>query len=117
MISFYIKDNTNPLQYILDKLLQYKPSEEIQYLIECADWQESNFNKNNWIPMSPIYNSYNGEKWPIYDIDVVFSKESEIKHISWKGDYTEDVDTQPAGNLPYNGETHTFNGEIWTRGE
>lgn len=102
---------------ILKELLTWPETPVRQYLLECADWQESEFHKGKWVAYSPIYNRYGG-KWTIYDLDgLEFADETNIEFHSWKGDYSPQTARKPLGDLPYDGPRHNFKGNIWTRGE
>ena len=116
-ITKYISDMSYEKirKLIVKELLTWKDSVERQYLLQCADWDPSEYNKNVWIAYSPIYNRYSGGVWPIYDISLEYSDKMDITFHSWKGDYEPTVSYQ-YGSLSYGGD-RKFKGTIWTRGE
>lgn len=96
------------------------------YLLHYAYWEPNHHNEFLWAAKAPIISKVDGYFWPIYDISLDFADETEIKFISYKGDYQPTtVHYPPNGNLKcYDEDTDTasesmewhFQGEIWTRG-
>jgi len=132
------KNHEDILEEILKKLLKRTDTPARQYLMQCADWNESEYEKGKWIAYSPIYNHYSYGEWPLYDLGGLryadisadeFSSNSDegsdeakekipncIIYQSWKGDYDPVKYDTPYGNLPYKGVRREFKGNIWTRG-
>lgn len=106
-------------ELILKELLTWRDSPVRQYLLQCANWEESEFTKGKWIAYSPIYSRYSSGSWPVYDLTgLEFTNEAaSIEFHSWKGDYDPQTYGMPWGNLPYRGPQRNLKGTVWTRGE
>jgi hypothetical protein len=103
----------------LKQLLSLPKSASVQFLLQCADWQESDYEDRRWLAYSPI-NRYWGGTWPLYDLDgLTMSKDGVdlIEFHSWKDDYyPQTYEEAPCGNLGYRGKHYSFKGTVWTRG-
>lgn len=103
---------------ILQQLKKENDTPQRQYLMQCADWEESEWTKGKWVAYSPISSRYSGGVWPLYDIGgLEFGGTGEIEFNSWKGDYDPETRGMPYGNLPYEGVRKKLTGTVWTRGE
>lgn len=117
----YSSDDTDDIRaLILKRLEKQRDTPQRQYLMQCADWYESEFNKGTWIAYSLIENRYGGY-WTLYDLDGLSYADDEnnarIEFHSWKGDYEPQKFYMPSGNLPYCGKERRLQGTVWTRGE
>lgn len=110
------------LELILKQLQKQKDTPQRQYLMQCANWQESDFVKGKWIAYSPVRDRIlDYGYWPLYSLDGLdVAANGYVGHIefnSWKGDYDVEKRRMPEGNLPYRGERKNLVGTVWTRGE
>jgi len=105
------------VEYVQSVILTtYRDGPEKSYLLQCATWEEDEYDRNLMI----AYGS--SSTWPLYSVELNYtnSDESEIEYMSWKGDYESYVrrGNPPRGNLPYAQESPIkhYKGDIWTRG-
>jgi hypothetical protein len=104
---------------IIEHINQKYIGAERDYLLYCAYWDESEYEKGVWIAHSPIAHPYTcGCFWPLYNIHLSYNNSTNIVFKAWKGDY-EDAERSylPSGNLGLTKPKDlAFKGIIWTRG-
>jgi hypothetical protein len=117
VVEYWEEGGTDPEDYVLEKLLAGPKGPERSYLLQCANWLESECESGLWVAFSHI-EARTSPYWSLYDISLEFSDHNKIEFSSWKGDYEPfTIDYAPSGNLNNPEQPVCFSGQIWTRGE